>query len=84
MTPRNVIELELLLQLYYMGDPPDHRRSSAHIEAAHHLVLAGVAEWVTPSSIAITEAGKFYMCHLVTVPYPEERTVFHIPKEATA
>lgn len=71
-TPQNIIELEMLLHAYYMGDGPDVMRSEAHQEAAHRLVTHELCEWRAGKSYCLrtTEKGDFYVKYLQTVPYP--------------
>jgi hypothetical protein len=77
-TARNAIELEMLIQLYYSAEPIDHTRSVAHGEAARRLVDSGVAD-ETPQGLAITEAGTFFVQHLLVIPYPKTKVSYFIP-----
>lgn len=80
-TARNAIELEMLIQIYYSGEPINHTRSIAHGEAARRLVDSGVAD-ETPQGLALTEAGEFFIQHLLAIPYPKTKVSYFIPEAA--
>jgi hypothetical protein len=82
--PRNVAELEMLLQLYYSGEPVNYTRSVTHGEAARRLVDAGVAEMNSLTGLVITDAGKFYVKHMLTIQYPVATYTFSIPQGQAA
>lgn len=79
--PENVLELEMLLQSYYsaaMLTDATQCRSDQHRAALHRLVRNGLVELYN-ERINVTEMGRFYVQHLLTVPYPE--TAFRIPEQ---
>lgn len=80
--PQNTIELEMLLQAYYMADGPQVLCSDAHKAAAERLVNTGVCAWKAGKSYCLrtTAKGEFYINHLMTISYPVETTTFVIPE----
>jgi hypothetical protein len=80
-TFRNAVELEMLIKLYYSGDPVSYEHSVAAREAAQRLARHGVAEWHN-HDLVITEAGTFFVKHLLEIPYPKQKMVFFIPEAA--
>lgn len=77
--PLNVVELELLFTTYWSGAPVRYDMSEQHNEAGHRLIAAEVVTPFKTHELKITDAGKFYVLHLLTIPYPESKTVFYIP-----
>ncbi|WP_244832366.1 hypothetical protein [Caballeronia sp. TF1N1] len=83
ISPMNVVELEMLLQAYYLGDGPDAEQNPATREAAHRLTKLDLCRYVQDGGdgtrLRIEPKGKFYVEHLLTIPYPEEVMSFQIP-----
>jgi hypothetical protein len=80
--PQNVVELELLLQIYYLPDVTADQSKSRE-DAALRLRQAGLVEWNSHrAQFHITEMGTFYVKHLLGIPYPVAVTRFAIPEAA--
>lgn len=82
--PQNPLELEMLVRLYFLAEPPNLHLSAQHMSAAERLCAAGVATFSDTrreEGLTITERGTFYVKHLLSVPYPESVQTFVIPEE---
>jgi hypothetical protein len=78
--PQNLLEIEMLIRSVYLADGAKVGASTEHLAAADRLVTAGCARWAMTGHIAATEAGRFYVAHLLTVPYPVTKQVYTIPE----
>jgi hypothetical protein len=82
--PQNPLELEMLVRLYFLAEPPNVRLSAQHMNAAERLCAAGVATFSDTrreEGLTITERGRFYVEHLLSVRYPESVQTFVIPED---
>lgn len=74
--------LELLLYYHYRVEPHPNRQAPVVHEWTLTFIKAGLIEghnFGHGETFHTTEKGRFYIEHLMSIPFPVETTVFAIP-----